>query len=237
MEQTTLAGMTERTYPASWAEEDKPIYKANAQGMGSLTNAELIAAIVGGNLDQSIAIAHQLLSRCNHTWAEIGRATVMDIMSMGIAGMTERTATVIKAAFEVGKRKSNEILKEKERITSSRDSYEILYSRMGDLSYEQFWVMTLNRANKVIGVHQISDGGLTGTIADPRRIFVTALQDKATGIVLCHNHPSGNVNPSSPDIELTKKIKESGKLLDIQIFDHIIIGGDRYYSFADEGML
>jgi DNA repair protein RadC len=222
---------------SEWAEQDTPIYKANMKGIKSLSDAEVISAIIGGNYEQSHQIAQRLLQQCEHQLAMVAKMTIGDMVALKVAGLTRRTATVLRAALELGYRRMQEVSKEREKICSSRDGFDILYPRMCDLVHEQFWVITLNRANKVIAVHTMSDGGLTGTVADPRKIFAQALKDGATSIILSHNHPSGNLTPSQADIDLTKKMKEGGKLLDICVFDHLIIAGDRYYSFADEGMI
>jgi DNA repair protein RadC len=139
--------------------------------------------------------------------------------------------------MELGRRRQLSQVKERDKITSSRDAFEILQPRLRDLKHEEFWIVLLNRANKVTAIERISEGGLTGTVADPRRIFNNALKAEATSIILSHNHPSGNIQPSSMDIELTKKLKKAGEVLDISVYDHLIIGENNYYSFADEGML
>ena len=126
---------------------------------------------------------------------------------------------------------------EKQKITSSRDIFELMQGSLADAPYEEFWIVLLNRSNKLLGKINISEGGLSGTVADPKKIFKMALERHASSIILCHNHPSGNQHPSEADIQLTRKMKDAGAMLDLPVLDHVIIGHDKYYSFADEGML
>lgn len=223
----------------SWAEEDRPREKLMLKGKHTLTESELIAILLrtGSREHTAVDISMELLKRVGNDLNAIGKLTVKDIISMRIHGIGETKAITIVAALELGRRRQLSAVKEKDKITSSRDAFDILYPKMSDFRYEEFWILLLNRANKVIGAERISEGGLTGTIADPRRIFNAAIQGDATSVILCHNHPSGSLNPSNADIELTKKMKEAGKVLDISVYDHLIIGEGRYYSFADEGML
>lgn len=233
-----------RIYPEpsgikSWAEEDRPREKLLMKGKHTLTESELIAILLRtGTRDKTaVDISMELLKRNNNDLAALGKLTVKDFLSLGISGIGETKAITIIAALELGRRRQLSAVKGKDKISSSRDAFDILYPRMADFRYEEFWILLLNRANKVIGIERISEGGLTGTVADPRKIFNVAIQTDATSVILCHNHPSGNLHPSTADIELTKKMKEAGKVLEITVFDHLIIGDGKYYSFADEGMM
>ena len=152
-------------------------------------------------------------------------------------GVGEAKALSIIAALELGRRRRGAEVIQKEKISSSKDVFELFQSIMEDYKYESFWVLLLNRANKIIKKIQISDGGVSGTVADPKRIFKISLENDASGIILCHNHPSGNIKPSEADIKLTKKIKNGGEILDINVLDHIIIGDENYFSFADQNIL
>lgn len=218
-----------------WAKEDQPAYRIREKGVKALTDAELLMQIIGGSNEGAFTTAREILSK--HELPIVLRMNIGELLQMKIAGLTERIAASIAAVGEIARRRMTYEVKEKARITSSRDAHDILCPRVGDLAHEEFHVMCLNRSNKVLSIHTISQGGITGTIADPRIIFNKAIIDGATALILCHNHPSGSLQPSLADIELTKKMKDCGKLLEIQIFDHIIIGGNGYYSFADEGLL
>jgi DNA repair protein RadC len=154
---------------------------------------------------------------------------------MKYKGIGEAKAVTIIAAMEVGKRRNEAIIIAKDKISSSRDAFEILRGKIGDLPYEEFWIILLNKANKVIRTCNISEGGISGTVVDPKKIFKIALDHHASSIILGHNHPSGNLQPSEADQKITKKIRDAGNMLDVAVLDHIIIGDDRYYSFADEG--
>jgi DNA repair protein RadC len=156
---------------------------------------------------------------------------------MKIKGIGEAKAITVAAALELGRRRKESEPDEKPRITSSADVFDNIKAELMDIPHEEFWVLLLNRANRVTKKKQISLGGVAGTVADPKIIFKLALEELASGIILAHNHPSGNLTASQADIDLTKKLKEAGKLLDIQILDHLIIAGKRYISFADEGLL
>lgn len=223
----------------SWAEEDRPREKLLLKGKHTLTESELIAILLrtGSAKQTAVDISMDLLKHTNNDLNALGKLTVRDLLALRIHGIGETKAITLIAALELGRRRQLSAAKEKDTITCSRDAFEILYPRMSDFRYEEFWIMLLNRSNKVIGTERISEGGLTGTIADPRRIFNVAIRFDATSVLLCHNHPSGSTQPSNQDIELTKKLREAGKLLDISVFDHLIIGDGRYYSFADEGMI
>ncbi len=165
----------------------------------------------------------------------MSRLTVQELMR--IKGIGRAKAISILAALELGKRRRESQDKKALQVTGSKDAVTIFQPLLGDLLHEEFWVLFLNRANRVISKQQISTGGMSGTVADPRMIFKAALDQKALSIILCHNHPSGNNQPSTADIQLTKNIVEAGKVLEISVLDHVIITQNSYYSFADEGII
>jgi DNA repair protein RadC len=229
----------ESTGIKTWAEEDRPREKLLLKGTHSLSESELIAILLRTGTKESTAVdvGMNLMRKVNNDLHALSKLSVKDILQLKVQGIGETKATTIVAAMELGRRRQLSQVKERDKITSSRDAFEILHPRLADLKHEEFWIVLLNRANKVTAIERISEGGLTGTVADPRRIFNNALKAEATSIILSHNHPSGNIQPSTMDIELTKKLKKAGEVLDISVYDHLIIGENNYYSFADEGML
>jgi len=156
---------------------------------------------------------------------------------MSVKGIGNAKAITIIAAMELGKRRRSAATLIRDKISGSQDVYEIMQEKLSDEPYEEFWILLLNRSNSLIRKMCVSEGGLSGTVADPKKIFKMAMDARASAIILSHNHPSGNQRPSEADIRLTRKMKEAGNLLDLPILDHIIIARDRYFSFADEGML
>ena len=166
---------------------------------------------------------------------ELAKLSVKDLMKM--KGIGEAKAITIIAALELGRRRKEQEPSEKPKITSSHSAYELLKGDLMDLRHEEFWVLLLNRANKVIKKKRISEGGVSGTVADPKIIFKVAVEEMASGVIVAHNHPSGNLTASQSDIDLTKKLKEAGNVMEIQLLDHIIVAGTKYMSFTDEGML
>jgi DNA repair protein RadC len=221
----------------SWAAEDRPREKLLLKGKATLSDAELVAILLGtGTASMSaVDVAKNILQAVNNDLNELAKLTVKDLMK--IKGIGEAKAITIVSALELGRRRKDLITEEKPRITSSKDIFDLLKGDLLDLPHEAFWVVLLNRANRVIKKNQISLGGVTGTVADPKIIFKMAVDELACGIILAHNHPSGNLTASQADIELTRKLKESGKMLEIQVLDHLIIAGKNYFSFADEGLL
>ncbi len=221
----------------SWAAEDRPREKLLLKGKATLSDAELIAILLGtGTASLSaVDLAKNILQAVNNDLNELARLTVKDLVK--IKGIGEAKAITIISALELGRRRKDFQVEEKPKISGSADVFEILKADLLDIPHEAFWIVLLNRANRVIKKHQISQGGVAGTVADPKLIFKVAVEELASGIILAHNHPSGNLTASQADIDLTKKLKESGKLLDIQVLDHIIIAGKKYFSFADEGLL
>lgn len=156
---------------------------------------------------------------------------------MSCKGIGEAKALAIAAAMELGRRRQLSVIREKPQIRGSQDAFNAIGSLLSDLLHEEFWILLLNRANRVIGKEQISSGGMTGTVVDAKIIFRKAIEGRACAIILCHNHPSGNLSPSQADIDLTRKLVKAGEMVELPVLDHLIIGGTSYWSFADEGML
>jgi DNA repair protein RadC len=221
----------------SWAEDDRPREKLLLKGKNALSDAELIAILIGsGSKDETaVDLAKRILKNSNESIAELSRLTIKDLIKF--KGIGEAKAISIAAALELGRRRREEEAVNKKQITGSQDVFDIFHPALSDKTYEEFWILLLNKANKIIGTFNISEGGLAGTVADPVKIFKKAIEYNAVGMILCHNHPSGNIKASEADIKLTQKLKEAGKFLDITILDHIIIGEEKYLSFADEGMM
>lgn len=226
----------EKTSIKHWSEDDRPREKLVLKGKPSLSDAELIAILIGsGNRDESaVELSKRILKSVSDNLIELSRLSVSDLQKF--KGIGEAKAITIIAALELGRRRRGAEVMERKRIQTSSDAFEVLQMKIGDLLYEQFAVVLLNRANEVIQTVVVSDGGVNGTVADPRRIFKLAIENNAASIILGHNHPSGNLRPSESDLKLTKKIKEAGLLLDINVLDHVIVGIEKYYSFADEGV-
>lgn len=221
----------------SWSPEDRPREKLLIKGTGALSDAELIAILLGSgtNTMNAVDVAKKLLQGVNNNIYDLARLSVRDLMKF--RGIGEARAIAIVAALEIGRRRKESEVEEKPKIASSRDAYTLFSTHLVDLPHEEFWILLLNRANRVVRKHQISQGGVVGTVVDPKIIFRVALEELSSGIIVAHNHPSGNLTPSQADLELTKKLKEGGRLLEIQLLDHIIIAGQKYFSFADEGLL
>jgi DNA repair protein RadC len=220
-----------------WAVEDRPREKMLAKGIRSLSDAELIAILIGsGNMEESaVEVSRRILSSVNNNLNELGKKSIIDLQKF--KGIGPAKAITIAAAMELGRRRKESDPDEKPKITTSADAANIFKPLLSDLSHEEFWVLFLNRNNLVIDKMMASQGGLTGTVIDVRLILKTALEKLACSLILCHNHPSGNISPSEADKEITKKIKEAGKHMDIPVLDHLIIANDAYFSFADEGLI
>lgn len=221
----------------SWAEEDRPREKLLSKGKSSLSDAELIAILIGsGSRNESaVSLSQRILKSVDNNLNDLGKTTLNELMKF--KGIGEAKAITIAAALELGRRRQLSDIKERPQIRSSKDAYHVLAPLIMDLPHEEFWILLLNRANKVIGRERVSLGGVAGTVVDAKIIFRKALEMLASGIILCHNHPSGNLNPSRADLEITKKLKRAGETLEINILDHLIIAENGYYSFADEGKL
>ncbi len=220
-----------------WAEEDRPREKLMQKGRHALTDAELIAILIGSGTRSlsAVEVGKLILNAANHQLNELARFSMKQLME--IKGIGEAKAITIIAALELGRRRKAEEVKVKPKITSSVSVFELMKPELTDLDHEEFWVLMLSRANEVKKKVAISKGGVSGTVADPKIIFQKALEELASSIILVHNHPSGNLQPSQADVQLTRKMKEAGKLLDLPVLDHVIFANQGYYSFADEGML
>lgn len=221
----------------AWSPEDRPREKLLLKGTAALTEAELIAILIGSGTAKTSAVelAKKILLQVNNNLNELARLTTKDLMK--IKGIGEAKAITIVAALELGRRRKEQEPEEKPKINSSRDAFNLIKGDLMDLSHEEFWVLLLNRSNRVVKKKRVSEGGVAGTVADPKIIYRLALEELASGIIVAHNHPSGNLAASTSDVELTRKLKEAGKFLEIQLLDHLIIANNKYYSFADEGHL
>jgi len=220
-----------------WSEDDRPREKLLHKGVSALSNAELLAILLGsGNKDESaVDLARRVLNNCQENLICISKLSINDLMAY--KGIGQAKAVNIAAALELGRRRRSSEALEKNKITNSKDAFELFQGELADTKWEGFMILLLKRSNQIIDIIKISEGGLSGTIADPKKIFKSALERNTSAIILCHNHPSGNTKPSESDIALTKKLKSGGSLLDINILDHIILGDETYFSFADEGLL
>lgn len=221
----------------SWAPEDRPREKLMTKGTAALSEAELIAILIGSGTAalSAVEVARKLLQSVGHNLHELARLSVKDLMKA--KGIGEARAITIVAALELGRRRKEQDPESKPRISGSRDAFHLLQGDLMDLPKEEFWVLLLNRANRVIKKKRVSEGGVSGTVADPKIIFKLALEELASGVIVAHNHPSGNLQASQSDLDLTRKLKEAGKFLEIQLLDHLIVSGNRYLSLADEGMM
>ena len=220
-----------------WAAEDRPREKLILKGTSALSDTELIAILLGtGTASMSaVDVAKNILQNVGNNLDDLARLSVKDLTK--IKGIGEAKAITIVSALELGRRRKEASPQTRLKVSGSKDAYDFVKGDMMDLSHEEFWVLLLNRAHRIIKKQQISLGGVHGTVADPKIIFKLALEELASGIIVAHNHPSGNLTPSQQDIDLTKKLKEAGKLLEVQLLDHLIVAGKNYFSFADEGML
>lgn len=221
----------------SWALDDRPREKLLAKGKTVLSDAELIAILIGsGNREESaVALSKRILQSVKGNINELAKLSVEKLTEF--KGIGDAKAISIITALELGKRRQLEVALEKPKITSSKDVANLMQPILGELEHEEFWVLFLNNSNKVVAKSQISKGGLTATIVDIRLVFKRALEMAAVGIIVCHNHPSGKLQPSNADKQLTQKIKEAGITLDIKLLDHLIITEKSYFSFADEQIL
>ena len=221
-----------------WAKDDRPREKLLLKGKRALSNAELIAILIGsGNKDLSaVELAQQMMDKADNNLIELSKFSVQDLVKH-FKGIGTAKAVTIVAALELGKRRLLEQALERKQIKSSKDAYELLMPFLSDLPTEEFRILLLDNSNKILNNLTIGQGGFNGTTADPRKIFKLALEQNATSIILAHNHPSGNKKPSQADQSLTRKLTEGGKVLDIRVLDHLIIVNDGYLSFADEGMI
>jgi len=221
-----------------WAEDDRPREKMLLKGIDSLSNAELLAILINNGTKEKSAVdvAKELLNAVNNDLQQLGKLSIKEILKLKVKGIGQAKAISIAAALELGIRK-DAAFKKKEVILKSSDIADFLRAKLQHKKHEVFAVIFLNRANKINHYEVISEGGITGTVADPRIILKKALAHDAVNLILCHNHPSGSIKPSRADEELTKKISDAANYLDIKVLDHIIVSEEGYYSFADEGII
>ncbi|MFC2114490.1 DNA repair protein RadC [Bacteroidota bacterium] len=221
----------------SWSEEDRPREKLVLKGPQALSDAELLAILIGSGSKEynAVELAKIVLSKNENNLDSLGSQTIKQLSS--VKGIGNAKAITIAAALELGRRRKSENTPKKPSINSSKDVFDYIYPFLADAKQEKFLILLLNRANHVIKKSEVSQGGISGTLVDPKVIFKIALEESSSSIILSHNHPSGNTKPSQADIDLTRKIKEGAKLLDINVLDHIIFTNHAYFSFADEGLL
>lgn len=221
----------------SWAEDDRPREKMLLKGRQALSDAELIAILIGsGTRDiTAVDLSKEILRSYDNKLNQLGRVQIDDLKKF--KGIGEAKAISILAALELGRRRREEAGHELQRITCSKDAYEIMSAKLGDIDHEEFWILLLSRSHKVKDKICISRGGISGTVVDQRLVFKPAIEKLASAIILCHNHPSGTLHPSEQDKVLTKKLVASSKLLEIPILDHLIYTDSGFYSFADEGLI
>ena len=219
------------------AEDDRPREKFLLKGKNSLSDAELLAIIMGsGNKeDSAIELGRKILNSVENNWHNLSKLYISDLMKF--KGIGEAKAISIATALEIGRRKASQEVPEKIQISSSSDLFKVLHPFLGDLQTEEFWAVFLNQSNRIVGKSRLSAGGINQSVVDVRILFKTALENLATGVVIAHNHPSGNLKPSQEDLKITKQISEAGKILNIQMLDHLIITQNSYLSFADENLL
>lgn len=222
----------------NWSEDDRPREKMLLKGAESLSNAELLAILInnGTRNKSAVDLAKELMGLMNNDLQRLGQLSVKEIVNLKVKGLGEAKALAIAAALEVGIRRGA-VENKKEIIRNSKDVANYLKAQHQFKSHEVFIAIFLNQANKILHNEMLSEGGITGTVVDPRILLRKALEHNAVSIILCHNHPSGNLNPSQADKQLTNKIKDAAKLLDITVADHIIVSSEGYFSFADEGLI
>ncbi|MDR1668185.1 MAG: DNA repair protein RadC [Bacteroidales bacterium] len=218
-----------------WSEDDRPREKLLKKGVTALSNAELLAIIIGsGSVDENaVELAKKILSQAGNSLSELGKVSIAQLKQH--KGVGEAKAVSIAAVMELGRRRGNSEITEKKQIKCSNDIFILFHPLLSDLPHEEFWLLFLNRSNRVIDMQRISYGGLSETVVDLRLIMKQAVERLATAIAICHNHPSGSAEPSPQDKLITKRIREGAALLDIHLIDHVIISDNHYYSFADNG--
>ncbi|HSH67457.1 MAG TPA: DNA repair protein RadC [Bacteroidia bacterium] len=221
----------------SWASADRPREKLLDKGRHVLSEAELIAILIGSGSrnETAVDLSKRILGNVNNNLNALGKLSVQELMKF--KGIGEAKAICIVAALELGRRRKETEVIHRDKITGSKDVYETMRPHLIDLPHEEFWVLMLNRANLITKKELMSKGGTAGTVVDTKLIFKAAVDNYANSIIVCHNHPSGNLKPSEADIKLTKAIKEAGKIMEIPLLDHLIITENNYYSFGDEGLI
>jgi len=221
----------------NWSEDDRPREKLISKGLQSLSDAELIAILIGsGSMKESaVELSKRILQSCDNNLHQIGKLSINDLQKFH--GIGPAKAVTIVAALELGRRRKISDVMQRKQIGSSKDAFEIFQPLLSDISHEEFWILLLNSANKVIETAKISQGGLSGTVVDIRMILAKAINKMAAAMIICHNHPSGNKAPSEADIKLTNKIQKACQYFDIRFLDHIIVADKDFYSFADDGAI
>ncbi len=221
----------------SLGQDERPREKLLSKGASALTEAELLAILIGSGYEEKSAIdlARDILKTNGNMLHELSRLDTRDWLQ--IKGIGEGKAATLLASFELGRRRRLELAIDRKRVECSKDAFEFLFPYLGDLHHEEFWILLLNRGNNVIAVKKVSEGGLSATLVDPKRIFGAALQHHANSIILAHNHPSGNIAPSEEDKKITRRLRLIGQDLELSVIDHLIISGNVYFSFADEGII
>ncbi|HMI08581.1 MAG TPA: DNA repair protein RadC [Flavobacterium sp.] len=221
----------------SWSEDDRPREKLMLKGKSALSDAELIAILIGSGSrnETAVDLSKRILSSANNNLNLLGKLSISQLTAF--KGIGEAKAISIAAAMELGRRRRAEEAPELSKITSSKSIFEMMQPILGELPHEEFWIIYLNNSNKIVSKSQLSKGGITGTLVDVRLVFKTALEMGATGVILCHNHPSGALKASEADKQITRKLKLAGESLDIKILDHVIVTETAWFSFADEGIL
>ena len=221
----------------NWSQDDQPREKLRDKGKAVLSDAELVAILIGsGSRNESaVDLCKRILSSVDNNLNALGKLSLKQLMQF--KGIGEAKAITIAAALELGRRRRLEDVKKSEKVTSSRSVFDVMQPVLGELPHEEFWILYLNNSNKIIHKSQLSKGGITGTLVDVRLVLKNALEVGATSLILCHNHPSGTLKPSQSDKDVTSKLKLASQNLDIKVLDHLIITEQAYFSFADEGIL
>ncbi|MFT3919577.1 RadC family protein [Cloacibacterium sp.] len=219
------------------AEDDRPREKFLLKGKTSLSDSELLAIILGSgnNEDSALELARKILASVGNNWQNLSKLSIKDLMKF--KGIGEAKAISVAATLEIGRRKASQETPEKTSISSAKDSYNIFSQHLSDLRTEEFWAIFLNQKNQIVYKTQISKGGISGTLVDVRVLFRIAIEHFATSLIVAHNHPSGSLKPSLEDIQITKSIKNAGEILNVTLLDHLIIGDNSFFSFAEEGLL
>jgi DNA repair protein RadC len=221
----------------TWAVEERPREKVLANGIQYLSDSELLAILLGSGTKNMTAVelARQILLQSGNSLHELGRQNINDLVR--IKGIGPAKGITLLAALELGRRREASQQTEKTPVKSSESVFRFFHPLLGDLDHEEFWLLMLNRANRVLGRFKVSQGGLSGTVIDTRIILKKALDNLASSIIVCHNHPSGNNQPSDADVKITEKLKKAAEMLEIKLLDHVIIADKSYFSFADEGLI
>ncbi|MBV6443613.1 MAG: DNA repair protein RadC [Haliscomenobacteraceae bacterium CHB4] len=221
----------------AWAEEDRPREKMQLKGKQALSDAELLAILISsGTVGVSaVALAQDILASVDHNLHELGKRSLKELQRF--KGVGEAKAITIAAALELGRRRQLSDLRERPRVTSSRDAFHAIAPLLADLHHEEFWLLLLNRANEITARQRLSTGGLGGTVVDIKMVLKAAIEVNAAAFIAVHNHPSGSLQPSQADVDLTKKLQQAGAVLETPLLDHLIVSDRGYYSFADEGLV